>query len=146
MAETLAHAEPEGVVLGVDRGFKIGDRVGAAGYGIEDRAHWAADDEPRAEVVNTVSFHQQAIGKFLFDAQIELLDHRAAHAVVDDVDARRAGTGEREAAEGAGEHLRRAGREGAVGVQVNGNAVLVGGHIARGHVERQRAAVETAFQ
>ena len=113
---------------------------------IEDRADRAADDEARAEIVNAVDLDQQALADLLLDAEIELLHHGVAQAIVDDVDAGAACAGEEESAERAGQHLRCAGLERAVLIQIDGNAIGIGDHVARGDVQRERASIEALLQ
>jgi hypothetical protein len=47
LAEVLTNADPEGVVLGVDGGFEIGDFIRALCVGVEYRTNGTADDEAR---------------------------------------------------------------------------------------------------
>ena len=86
------------------------------------------------------------MAELLLDADVELLHHGIAQAIVDDVDSGGPGTSERESAEGAGKDFGSARPEGAVRVEIDRSARWIGNDVAGGYVERQRAAVEALFE
>src|SRR5664279_1882037 len=146
LGKVLTNADPEGVVLGIDGGLKIGNIVGTLSVRVVYRADRAANDEASSKIMHAVYFYQQTRSDLLLDANVELLHHGAAQAVVDDVDAGSAGSGELESAKRTREHLRSTRAKCAIAIEIDGYASWIGDDVAGGHVQSQRAPIEALFE
>ena len=130
-------AHQHGVVLVVDAGLEVHDAIGPSDDRVEHPRR-AADDEVRAEVVHAVGAQHDVFGSIALDAEVQLLHDRVLHAVVDDVDARRAGARKDEAGERVGQSTARTAGTAGRGIEEE--------HVARAHLDRQRATVEPALE
>lgn len=96
--------------------------------------------------MNAVDLEKKAGANLFFKTEVELLDHRAAQAIVDDIDAGGACTGKEESAERAGKDLWCSGSKCSIGIEVDGNTVWSGDDVAGGDVKRESTAVEAFLE
>src|SRR5258708_33872522 len=141
LREAVIKSEPQSVIVSVDGGLQIGDGFRTTGRGIENRRRERhPNDEVRSQIVNAIDFQDPVVGDLILNAEIELLHHRIAHIVVDDVDA--FGCAASAGSDGTGESRVRA-RRCEAGDEVSVAVKKVGA--AEGHVNRRSATRESAL-
>src|SRR5262245_7016418 len=96
MSESLFETNEQPVVFRFDARLQIGNGIRSTDNRIEYGTDGTSNDEVRAEVVQVVCSKHVVASKLTLNSEIELLDHRVLHRVVDDIDAPRSGAGKDE--------------------------------------------------